>query len=135
MRRLSDFSDVPHFENVKVVGGVNFEAIFPACRAIVHHGGAGTTAVGVRAEVPTLILWTWPDQSLRGAAVKRLKVGTARRLSRTTQESLVADLRSILAPQYAVRAREIAGRLTEPAKGIAAAADLVEKLASGRRVG
>ena len=54
----SDFSDVPHFDHVKVVGAVNFAAIFPACRAVVHHGGAGTTAAGLRAGVPTLILST-----------------------------------------------------------------------------
>ena len=56
----SDFSDVPRFEHVKVVGAVNYAAIFPACRAVVHHGGAGTTAAGLRAGVPTLILWTDP---------------------------------------------------------------------------
>ena len=35
----SDFSHVPHFENVKVVGTMNYAAAFPACRAVVHHGG------------------------------------------------------------------------------------------------
>ena len=82
----SDFSDVPHFDHVKVVGAVNHAAIFPACRAVVHHGGAGTTAAGLRAGVPTLILWTLRDQPIWGAAVKRLKVGTARRFSATTRE-------------------------------------------------
>ena len=78
----SDFDDVPHLEHVKVVDAVNFAAIFPLCRAVVHHGGAGTTAAGLRAGVPQLILWTLPDQlTHRGAAVKRLKVGTARRFS------------------------------------------------------
>ncbi|EUA24797.1 putative glycosyltransferase B [Mycobacterium xenopi 3993] len=94
----SDFSGLPHFDHVKVVGAVDFAAIFPTCRVVVHHGGAGTTAVGLRAGVPTVILWTWPDQSLRGAALKRLKVGTSRRFSSTTLESLVADLRTVLAP-------------------------------------
>jgi UDP:flavonoid glycosyltransferase YjiC (YdhE family) len=131
----SDFSRLPHFENVKVVDAVNFAATFPACRAVAHHGGAGTTAVGLRAGVPQLILWTWPDQSLRGAAVKRLKVGTARRLSTTSRESLVADLRTILAPQYVARAREIATRMTKRDESVAAAADLVEDFARLRRVG
>ena len=54
----TDFSHVPHFEHVKVVGAVNYAATFPACRAVVHHGGAGTTAAGLRAGVPTLILST-----------------------------------------------------------------------------
>ena len=62
----SDFSDLPHFEHVKVVSTMNFPAAFPACRAVVHHGAAGTTAAGLRAGVPALVLWTWPDQSLLG---------------------------------------------------------------------
>ena len=125
----TDFSDVPHFDHVKVVGAVNYAATFPACRAVVHHGGAGTTAASLRAGVPTLILSTDLDQTLWGARVKRLKVGTARRFSTTTRESLVADLRTILAPQYVTRAREIATRMTKPAASVAAAADLVEDFA------
>ena len=130
----TDFSDVPHFEHVKVVGAVNLAATFPACRAVVHHGGAGTTAIGLRAGVPTLSLSTDLDQRIWGARVKQLKVGTARRLSNTTLESLVADLRTILAPQYVARAREIATQMTKPAESIAAAADLVEDFARARRV-
>ena len=64
----SDFSDVPRFEHVKVVGAVNYAAIFPACRAVVHHGGAGTTAIGLRAGVPTLILSTDLDQTYLGSS-------------------------------------------------------------------
>ena len=125
----TDFSHVPHFENIKVVGTMNYAAAFPACRAVVHHGGAGTTAAGLRAGVPTLILSTDLDQTLWGARVKRLKVGTARRFSATTEKSLVADLRTILAPQYVARAREIATQMTKPAESVAAAADLVENFA------
>jgi UDP:flavonoid glycosyltransferase YjiC (YdhE family) len=125
----TDFGHVPHFDHVKVVRAVNFAAIFPACRAVVHHGGGGTTAAGLRAGVPTLVLATDLDQNLYGAAVKRLRVGTARRFSTATERSLIADLRTILAPQYAARAREIATRMTKPAESIARAADLVENFA------
>ena len=131
----TDFSHVPHFDHVKVVGALNYAATFPACRAVVHHGGAGTTAAGLRAGIPTLILSMGPDQAIWGATVKRLEVGTARRFSATTRESLVADLRTILAPDYVARAREIATRITKPAESVAAAADLVENLARLRRVG
>ncbi|MGZ3337834.1 MAG: glycosyltransferase, partial [Isosphaeraceae bacterium] len=65
---------------------------------------------------------------------KRLKVGTARRFSTTTRESLVADLRTILAPQYVTRACEIATRMTKPSASVANAADLVEEFARLRRV-
>ncbi len=131
----SDFGRIQHFEHVKVVDGVNFAATFPACRAVVHHGGAGTTAVGLRAGVPQLILWTWPDQALRGGSVKRMKAGTARRISTTNRESLIEDLRTILAPEYATRAREIASRTSQPAESVAATADLIEDLARLRCVG
>jgi UDP:flavonoid glycosyltransferase YjiC (YdhE family) len=114
---------------------VNFTSIFPNCRAVVHHGGAGTLAAGLRAGVPQLILWTWPDQSLRGAASKRLKVGAARRFTNTSRESLVADLRRILAPGYAARARAIAPKTTKPADSAVAAAHLVEDFARLRRAG
>jgi UDP:flavonoid glycosyltransferase YjiC (YdhE family) len=130
----SDFSHVPHFENVKVVGTMNYAAAFPACRAIVHHGGLGTTAAGLRAGVPMLIFWTAPDQAIWAARVKRLKVGSGRRFSAINQKSLVADLRTILDPQYVARAREIAPQMTKPAESVANAADLLEKLARSRRV-
>jgi UDP:flavonoid glycosyltransferase YjiC (YdhE family) len=132
----TDFSHVPDFDHVKVVGAINFATTFPACRAVVHHGGSGTTAAGLRAGVPTLILQQLAgDQPFWAAMVKRLKVGTARRFSTTTRESLVADLRTILAPQYVTRAREVATQMTKPAENVAAAADLLENFARLRRVG
>jgi UDP:flavonoid glycosyltransferase YjiC (YdhE family) len=131
----SDFSSVSHLEHVKVVGVMNYAAALPACRAFVHHGGSGTTNAGLRAGLPTLVLWTLPDQSLWGARVKRLKVGTGRRFSATTEKSLVADLRTILAPQCLTRARELATRMTKPAESVATAADLVENFARLKRVG
>jgi UDP:flavonoid glycosyltransferase YjiC (YdhE family) len=130
----SDFSHVPHFDHVKVVGTMNYAAAFPACRALVHHGGMGTTAAGLRAGVPTLIFWTAPDQAIWAARVKRLKVGSGRRFSTVSRESLVADLRRILDPKYVTRAREIATQMTKPAESVATAADLLENFAGLRRV-
>jgi UDP:flavonoid glycosyltransferase YjiC (YdhE family) len=131
----TDFSDAPHFEHVKVVAAVNYATILPTCRAVVHHGGGQTMAACLRAGVPQLILWTLSDQPLFGAAVKRLGVGAARRLSATTEKSLVADLRQILAPRYLSRAREIAPRITKPAESAAAAADHVENFVRLRCLG
>jgi UDP:flavonoid glycosyltransferase YjiC (YdhE family) len=125
---------ISHPDHVKLVGPVNYATIFPSCRAVVHHGGAGTTAAGLRAGVPMLVLWDVADQPLWGAQVTRMKVGRARRSSTATRESLVADLRDIVAPQYVTRARQIATRMTQPAKGVTAAADLLEATACGRRV-
>jgi UDP:flavonoid glycosyltransferase YjiC (YdhE family) len=129
----TDYRDVPHFDHVKVVGALNFTTVFPACRALVHHGGSSTTPIAMRAGVPQLILYWDLVHAVYGAAVKRLNVGTARRFSTATEESLVADLRRILAPEYVDRARELATRITEPAKSAAAAADRLEDFARLKR--
>jgi UDP:flavonoid glycosyltransferase YjiC (YdhE family) len=132
----SDFGDVPLADHVKLVSAVNHAAIFPTCRAVVHHGGAGTTAASLRAGVPTLILSMLGDQPIWGAQIKRLKVGTSRRFSTTTEETLIADLRQILAQEYVARAREIATQMTKSAESVADTADLVETFArSGSAVG
>ncbi|MGO9351826.1 MAG: glycosyltransferase [Mycobacterium sp.] len=131
----TDFSNVALSDHVKVVGAVNYATIFPACRALVHHGGSSTTPIAMRAGVPQLILFWDLVHAVYGTAVKRLKVGTARRFSSATEKSLVEDLHTILAPQYGARARELATRMTEPAKSAATAADLLENFARLRRLG
>lgn len=125
----NDFSAVPRPDHIKVVDAVNYAAVFPACRAVVHHGGSGTTAAGMRAGVPTLILWTVWDQPMWADGVARLRVGAERGFLDSTLDSLVADLRSVLTPECAARAREVAARMTKPAESVAKAADLLEDAA------
>jgi UDP:flavonoid glycosyltransferase YjiC (YdhE family) len=118
---------IPHADHVELVGQVNYTTTLPMCRAAVHHGGAGTTAASLRAGLPTLILWDVADQFIWATQVKRLKVGSAKRLSNITRKSLVRRLRKILAPDCVARAREIAPRMTKPAASAATAADLLEQ--------
>lgn len=132
-QRALIYSDDPgnggirHPDHVKLVGQINYTSTLPMCRAAVHHGGAGTTAASLRAGLPTLILWDVADQFIWAAQVKRLKVGSAKRLSNITRRSLVRRLEKILAPDYVARARQIAPRMTKPATGVATAADLLEQ--------
>ncbi|WP_102417429.1 glycosyltransferase [Mycobacterium sp. 4858] len=125
----NDFSHVTRAAHTKIVDAVNHGAVFPTCRAIVHHGGAGTTAAGMRAGVPMLVLWLWLDQPIWASAVSQLNVGMARPFSESTYDSLIADLRSLFAADYATRARELATAMTKPAESVAMAADLLEGVA------
>ncbi len=132
----SEFVGAPPSDHVKIVGAVNHSAVFPACRAVVHQGGAGTTAAGMRAGVPTLILWhPINDQQIWADAVTRLKVGVGRPFSASNLGSLVADLRSILDPECITRATEVAAHVTKPAGSAANAADLLEDASRLRRFG
>ncbi|MBI3215254.1 MAG: glycosyltransferase [Mycobacterium sp.] len=126
-----DLSGVQQADHVKIVGSVNHAAVFPTCRAVVHHGGSGTTAASLRSGVPTVVLWVNADQPVWAAQVKKLGAGVSRRFSATTPASLAAALREVLTPKYAARAREVAAQMTTPADSVAAAADLLEDAVRG----
>jgi len=126
----SDFANIPWFDNVEVVDAVNHGAVFPACRAVVHQGGAGTTAAGMRAGKATLVLWFGiEDQPIWASAVERLKMGRGRAFSDSTLDSLVADLRCVLEPECLARAREVAAQMTTAEESPSRAADLLEHTA------
>jgi UDP:flavonoid glycosyltransferase YjiC (YdhE family) len=126
-----DVDEVPRDDRVRLVGAVNHSKVFPACRAVVHHGGAGTVAASVRAGVPTVVLWVSADQPVWASQINRMKVGVAQRFSRTSARSLTKALRTALTPDYLERARVAATQMTSPAESVTTAADLLE--ASARR--
>jgi UDP:flavonoid glycosyltransferase YjiC (YdhE family) len=126
-----DVDAVPCDDRVRLVGAVNHSKVFPACRAVVHHGGAGTVAASVRAGVPTVVLWVSADQPVWASQINRMKVGVAQRFSRTSARSLTKALRTALTPDYLERARVAATQMTTPAESVSTAADLLE--ASARR--
>jgi UDP:flavonoid glycosyltransferase YjiC (YdhE family) len=120
-------------DSFKLVRMVNLRLVLPCCRVVVHHGGAGTTAAGVRAGVPTLVLWVGAEQPLWGRAVQRLGIGTSGRLSTITHESLRAMLIKAMKPKVVARARLIAGQMTRPSESATAVADLVEAKARNHK--
>lgn len=80
--------------DVHVVGDLPHDWLFPRMSAVVHHGGAGTTAAGMRAGVPTVVTPVYADQPLGGARVHALGVGPAPLpLRRLTASRLAAAIR------------------------------------------
>jgi sterol 3beta-glucosyltransferase len=61
--RIYCLDDVPH------------AWLFPRCSAVVHHGGSGTTAAGLRAGVPALLIPRATDQFFWGRRVRALGCG------------------------------------------------------------
>ena len=116
--------------DVMIVPSVNHATILPRCRAIVHHGGSGTTAASVRSGVPTLVLWIGADQPIWGTQIKRLGVGTSRRFAATTAETLRHDLRTVLAPGCVTRARGVSNQMTPPGRSLTTTVALLEGLAA-----
>jgi UDP:flavonoid glycosyltransferase YjiC (YdhE family) len=62
-------------ETVLVVDSVPHDWLFERVAAVVHHGGAGTTAAGLRAGVPSIIIPFFADQPFWGQRVADLGVG------------------------------------------------------------
>lgn len=67
--------DLP--DTVLMVDAIPHTWLFPRVAAVVHHGGAGTTAAGLRAGVPTIVIPFFGDQPFWGQRVAALGVGTA----------------------------------------------------------
>ena len=69
-----DVSSEPLCHNV---GPVAHDWLLPLCCGVVHHGGAGTTAAGIRYGLPTFVCPFFADQHMWGAMVHRAGVGPA----------------------------------------------------------
>ncbi len=62
-------------ESVLMIDSTPHAWLFSRMSAVVHHGGAGTTAAGLQAGVPTVIVPYHGDQPFWGARVSALGVG------------------------------------------------------------
>lgn len=124
-RGWSGLGDGAEAEHVQVVGDVPYPQLFERVAAVVHHGGAGTTALGLRHGRPTLAIPAVADQFFWGHRLSAIGVGPPpvplRRLSRAR---LAERLRALAATQaYATRAAAIGSALRhEDGRAVAAAA-------------
>jgi sterol 3beta-glucosyltransferase len=65
--------DLP--ETILRLESVPHDWLFPHLSAVVHHGGAGTTATGLRHGKPTVVVPFFADQPFWGARVHQLGAG------------------------------------------------------------
>ncbi|MBK9266422.1 MAG: glycosyltransferase family 1 protein [Polyangiaceae bacterium] len=68
-------NDLP--DSIYKIDAAPHDWLFPRMAAVVHHGGAGTTAAGLRAGRPTLICPFFGDQPFWGRRVQTLGAGPA----------------------------------------------------------
>ncbi|CAM8897203.1 unnamed protein product [Rhodiola kirilowii] len=86
--------------------------LFLQCSAVVHHGGAGTTAAGLKAACPTTIVPFFGDQPFWGERVHARGVGPAPiPAEELTLEKLVDAIQFMLDPKVKERASELANAM------------------------
>lgn len=95
--------------------------LFIQCAAVVHHGGAGTTAAGLKAACPTTIVPFFGDQPFWGDQVHARGVGPVPiPVDEFSLEKLVDAIRFMLDPKVKQQALELA-KAMENEDGVAGA--------------
>ena len=123
-------------DDVLVVDSVPHDWLFPRVAAVVHHGGAGTTAAGLRTGRPTLICPFLGDQPFWGARIHTLGAGPAPLPHRQLTTRLTERLGQLASnPGYRRRASELGARIRTE-NGPASAVAVLHSLAdAGLRAG
>jgi sterol 3beta-glucosyltransferase len=118
--------DVP--ENVAVIDAAPHDWLFPRMAAVVHHGGAGTTAEGLRAGIPTQIIPFIVDQRFWGSRVRALGAGPQPIAAKGLTALKLADaIRSMTTnPGMKSRAQEI-GRMIRSEDGVGRAVQIIQQ--------
>ncbi|THY59690.1 UDP-Glycosyltransferase/glycogen phosphorylase [Aureobasidium pullulans] len=104
--------DVP--DNVFLLGNVPHDQLFPHCSAVVHHGGAGTNAIGISLGCPTVVVPFFGDQPWWGEMIHRAGAGPSPIPYKDLDaDKLANQIREALKPETKERAKELAARIKE----------------------
>ncbi|KAF2100516.1 UDP-Glycosyltransferase/glycogen phosphorylase, partial [Rhizodiscina lignyota] len=118
-------------EGVFMLGNVPHDWLFQHVSAVVHHGGAGTTAAGIAAGKPTMIVPFFGDQPFWGAMVARAGAGPKPIPYKVlTADNLAEAIRFCLKPESQVKAKEMAEQIRQE-KGNEAGAESFHQMLPG----
>ncbi|GKU07128.1 udp- transferase [Fusarium langsethiae] len=108
--------DFPSNDNFFFLGDCPHEWLFQQVSAVVHHGGAGTTACGLLNAKPTAIVPFFGDQPFWGHMVNAGGAGPAPIPFKSLNKDNLADaIRFCLTPQASASARTIAEKMSREA--------------------
>ncbi|KAF2623002.1 glycosyltransferase family 1 protein [Macroventuria anomochaeta] len=108
----ADELEIP--ESVFMLGNCPHDWLFQRVSAVVHHGGAGTTAAGIAAGRPTVVVPFFGDQPFWGAMVARAGAGPDPvPYKDLTAEKLAESINKALEPQSLERAQELCNKIKQ----------------------
>lgn len=119
------------FENVLFLDSAPHDWLLPRCKTIIYHGGAGTTAAGLRAGIPNIVISFAGDQLFWGKRVHAIGAGPR---PMRVRELTVARLASamVAAEDAALRERaRLIGQEVRREDGVAGAIRVVESHLAG----
>jgi len=117
-------------DKVLAIDFAPFELLFPMVDFLVHHGGAGTTAIALKSGLPQLIcpvLHPFGDQFFWGKQTEKAGVGVHPiPLKKLTIKKLTNGLQKLMNNQLAIKANELKQKINEE-NGLLKAKEIIEK--------
>jgi len=106
-------------QDVFLLDNTPHDWLFPQVAAVVHHGGAGTTAIGLKCARPTLIVPFFGDQPFWGDMVARAGAGAELCIpyKKLTAEMLADGIRKCLTPEARRNVQTIAESIAAEGDG------------------
>lgn len=125
---LDDISD----PRIHVIDEAPHRWLFPRVAAVVHHGGAGTTAAGLRAGRPSLICPVLGDQPFWGSRVHALGAGPRPLpLRRATAATLAVGIDELVSTESYADSAETLAQCISGDDGTGEAVRVLERLDAG----
>ena len=114
---LGDEGNTP--DNIYMLENTPHDWLFPRVSAVVHHGGAGTTAIGLKCGKPTMIVAFFGDQPFWGAMVARAGAGAHQAIpyKKLSADALAEGIKQCLTPEAKEAAERIAKSIAEEGDG------------------
>lgn len=96
-------------EGVFMLGNIPHDWLFKRVAAVVHHGGAGTTAAGITAGKPTVVVPFFGDQPFWGAMIARAGAGPEPVAYKDlTSDILAKSIKQAMEPSTIEKAQKLA---------------------------
>ncbi len=128
---LSDTKEIEAMKGVKVIAAAPYDLLFPHVKAVIHHGGVGTTAACLRAGKPMLIcpvLYPFGDQHFWGTIIYKKGWGVKPIPLKKITEKIFSDkIGNLLNNASLYEATEQVGKLLREEDGLEKAIRIIEQ--------
>ncbi len=105
-------------DNVYMLENTPHDWLFPKVKAVVHHGGAGTTAIGLKCGKPTMVVPFFGDQQFWGAMIGESGAGAKPvPYKELTVDKLADGIKELLTENVANKAQKIAEDIEKEGDG------------------
>ena len=116
-------------DSIYMLDSIPHDWLFPRVAAVIHHGGVGTTAAGLRAGVPSILVPFFADQPFWAGRVRALGVGPdAIPRRELTAERLAGAIQTAVTDEALRRRAVELGATIRAEDGVGRAAALIDTL-------